>query len=80
MISMRALMPLALLLIAGCSATPAIEYRAVPPWLIPPPPELPSIPSSDLTCLSDDAYFALAKRDRERDAYARQLRALLEAQ
>lgn len=76
---MRALTLLVLLLLAGCSATPVVEYRPVPAWLIPPAPELPKIPSADLACLSDDTYFALAKRDREQAAYARQLRALLEA-
>jgi len=76
---MRTLILSALLMIAGCSATPTIEYQPVPEWLIPPAPELPKIPSSDLQCLSDDTYFELAKRDRERDTYARQLRALLES-
>lgn len=75
---MRALTLLVLSLLAGCSATPVVEYRPVPAWLIPGRKNA-KIPWADLACLSDDAYFALAKRDREQDAYARQLRALLEA-
>lgn len=74
---MRALIPL--LLIAGCSATPTIEYQPVPAWLIPPAPELPSIQSSDLACLSDQTYFDLATRGWALRNYADELRALLEA-
>lgn len=76
---MRALTLLVLLLLAGCSATPVVEYRPVPAWLIPPAPTLPSIHSGDLACLSDQTYFDLAARDRALRNYAAELRALLEA-
>lgn len=76
---MRALPLLTLLLLAGCSAAPAVEYQPVPAWLIPPAPELPSIHSGDLACLSDQTYFDLASRDRALRNYAAELRALLEA-
>lgn len=76
---MRALTLLVLLLFAGCSATPTVEYQPVPAWLIPPVPGLPSIHSSDLACLSDQTYFDLAARDRALRNYAAELRALLEA-
>lgn len=76
---MRALTLLVLLLLVGCSATPTVEYQPVPAWLIPPAPELPSIPSSDLACLSNQTYFDLATRDRALRNYAAELRALLEA-
>lgn len=76
---MRALTLLVMLLIAGCAPTPSVEYQPVPAWLIPPAPELPSIPSSDLACLSNQTYFDLATRDRALRNYAAELRALLEA-
>lgn len=74
--AMRAAVVIALFLCWGCS-TPAIEYQPVPVWLIPSAPELPSIHSSDLACLSDQAYFDLAARDRALRNYAAELRALL---
>lgn len=69
---------LALALLGGCAA-PALEYRAVPAWLLPPEPDLPNISGVDLLCLSDATYLKLVERDRARADYARQLRALLEA-
>ncbi len=75
---MRALILSTLLLIAGCSAAPAVEYQPVPAWLIPLPPDLPKIPSTDLRCLSDETYHALAARDRALRNYAAELRVLLE--
>ena len=78
-IDMRTLTLLALLLLAGCSTPPTVEYRPVPSWLIPSPPELPKIQSVDLKCLSDQTYFDLASRDRALRNYAAELRALLEA-
>ena len=79
MVDMRALTLLVILLLAGCSATPTVEYQPVPAWLIPSEPTLPSIPSSDLACLSDQVYFDLAARDRALRNYSAELRALLEA-
>lgn len=76
---MRALTLLMILLLAGCSATPTVEYQSVPAWLIPPAPALPNIHSGDLACLSDQTYFDLAARDRLLRNYAAELRALLEA-
>lgn len=76
---MRVLPLLLLLLVVGCSTAPVVEYQPVPAWLIPPVPALPSIPSSDLTCLSDQTYFDLATRDRALRNYAAELRALLES-
>ena len=71
---MKALLPL--LLLAGC-ACPQPEYRAVPAWLVPMQPTVETIQSHELTCLSDDAYLKLAKRDRACWRYAGELRALL---
>ena len=78
-LDMCALILPVLLLIAGCVSTPSVEYQPVPAWLIPPAPELPSIPSSDLACLSNQTYFDLATRDRALRNYAAELRALLES-
>lgn len=63
-------------LLAGCS-THSYLYRPIPAKMIPPVPKLPTIKSSELSCLSDDAYLRLAERDRLRKLYADELRALL---
>lgn len=75
---MRAAGLIAFLLLAGCASPPEIRYRAVPPELIPDPPVVPTIPASDLQCLSEATYSKLATRDKLRRQYAKELRALLE--
>jgi hypothetical protein len=67
---------LLLLLLTGC-ACPSPEYRAVPTWLIPMKPTVETVKSNELTCLSDDTYLKLAKRDRTCWRYVGELRALL---
>ena len=64
-------------MLVGC-ASPKIEYRPIPAMLVPAYPNLPKIPASELSCLSDDAYLKLATRDRTLRNYADELRALLE--
>lgn len=66
--------PLATLLI-GCAQP--VEYQAVPAWLIPPPPTVPTVSSAQLRCLTDESYGQLVRRDRLCWQYARELRALL---
>lgn len=65
-----------LLSLAGCS-THSYLYRPIPAEMIPPVPTLPTIKSSELSCLSDEVYLRLAERDRLRKRYADELRALL---
>ncbi len=64
-------------LLAGCT-THSYLYQPVPAYLIPGKPDFPKIKSSELACLSDDAYERLANRDRIRQQYEDELRALLE--
>ena len=71
---MKILLPL--LLLAGC-ACPQPEYRAVPAWLVPMQPTVETVRTNELTCLSDETYLKLAKRDRACWRYAGELRALL---
>ncbi|CDI04118.1 hypothetical protein BN873_890024 [Candidatus Competibacter denitrificans Run_A_D11] len=66
---------LALVLLTGCAHR--IEYRAIPAWLIPPPPVLPMITAAELQCLAPEVYVRLARRDRLRAQEAAELRALL---
>lgn len=68
--------PLIALILSGCATktvyiTPELP---LPEW-----PVLPVVAADDLACLSDDAYEALAVRDRLRRGYAEQLRAIIEA-
>lgn len=61
----------------GCS-THSYIYRPVPDYLIPIYPSvLPSIPSTELSCLSDDTYTTLVERERMLKEYANHARALL---
>lgn len=72
-----AVVMLAVWFLAGCS-THSYIYRPAPDYLIPEyPSKLPSIQSSELSCLSDDAYTDLVERDRFLRDYAGQCRALL---
>lgn len=62
--------------LTACSS-PRIEYRAVPAWLIPERPVLPTIKADELACLAPDVYGRLARRERARKEEADALRALL---
>lgn len=73
-----AVVALLIWLLAGCT-THSYLYQPVPAHLIPAKPELPKVMASELACLSDDAYGRLANRDRIRQQYEDELRALLEA-
>lgn len=68
---------LALSLMLTACAQPRIEYQALPAWLIPGRPVLPTIKAADLACLSDATYTSLALRDRLRAKETAELRALL---
>jgi len=59
----------------GCVTRTVYVY---PEIAIPPAPVLPTIAAADLECLGDDAYEALAVRDRLRRGYSEQLRAIIE--
>lgn len=65
------------MLMAGCT-TPAIEYVTTP-LPLPPRPELPSVSGEQLQCLSDEAYTALANRDRQRREYAELLESIIQS-
>ena len=65
-----------LIFLGGCACPPQ-EYRAMPAWLIPAKPVVETVQANELTCLSDDAYLRLAKRDHACWRYASELRALL---
>lgn len=66
-------------LLVGCS-THSYLYKPLPDYLVPIyPAKLPSIQSSALTCLSDDAYESLVARDRQLRQYADEARALFES-
>lgn len=73
---MKLIFPFLAIWLAACTS-PALEYQPLPAYLIPPPPTLPTIPSSELRCLSDDAYILLVQRDRILRQYGDELRALL---
>lgn len=62
----------------GC-ASPKIEYRPAPDYLIPLEPELPKIESAALQCLSNKTYIDLATRDQLLRQDNAELRALLGA-
>ncbi len=63
--------------LTGCS-THSYIYRPAPDYLIPVyPSKLPSIPSAELSCLSDQTYTELVERERMLKDYADQSRALL---
>jgi len=64
-------------LLVGC-ATHSYLYQPVPAYLIPSKPELQKVKAAELACLSDDVYERLANRDRIRQQYEDELRALLE--
>lgn len=64
-----------LYLLVGCATR--IDYQPVPAWLIPQQPNVETIKSKDLLCLSDETYIRLVARDRACWQYARELRALL---
>lgn len=63
--------------LTACSS-PRIEYRMAPVWLIPAHPVLPTVTADELSCLSDDVYVRLARRDRLRAQESAELRAILE--
>lgn len=65
-----------LALLVGC-ACPPTTYRAVPVWMVPEKPVVPTIVSDEMNCLTDEVYLKLAERDRTCWQYARELRALL---
>lgn len=69
---------IAVALVAGC-AQERIVYQPLPAWIIPPAPELPTLQSEELRCLSDDAYTRLVMRDRLRANDQLLLRSLLGA-
>lgn len=66
-----------ILVLALIGCTPTVEYRAVPSWLVPNQPVVPTVRAEDLRCLSDETYLNLAERDRAAWQYVRELRALL---
>lgn len=65
----------AALALSGCATR---TVYVVPELPLPPAPTLPTISAGELSCLSDQAYEALAVRDALRRAYADQLRAIIE--
>lgn len=75
---MKAIALVACLALAGC-CPPKYLYAPVPQNLIPREPELPTIRSEELQCISDDAYTRLAERDRALRQINAELRALLDA-
>lgn len=66
---------MACLVMLGC-ASPG-GYQAVPAWLVPLKPVVPTVSAQELACLSDDAYLRLAERDRACWQHVRELRAVL---
>jgi hypothetical protein len=64
----------ALMVMLGCASP---TYQPVPAWLVPGQPAVPTVMAADLSCLSDDAYFRLAARDRACWQHVRELRAVL---
>lgn len=72
-----AIVALLIWLLAGCT-THSYLYQPMPSYLIPAKPELPKVKAAEMACLSDDTYARLANRDRLRQQYEDELRALLE--
>ena len=56
---MRVLILLAAIISSSCATTATVAVLPIPER-----PVLPSIPESELTCISDDAYRALVLRDK----------------
>ena len=71
---MKTLFPL--LFLMGC-ACPQSEYRVVPAVMVPDKPVVETVSATELTCLSDESYLRLAKRDRACWNYASELRMLI---
>ncbi len=75
---MQSLIVLASITVTSCSwgqrPEPVIHYMPVVVKLpLPPPPVLPAIEASHISCLTDDAVRAILKRDKLRRDYADQL-------
>lgn len=66
-----------LALMSACSCPPTVEYRAVPAYLIPMAPDLPTIAPQELAPLSDATYVKVGTRDRMLRQYADELKAVL---
>lgn len=62
--------------IAGCATRTEYVTTELP---MPGRPELPTTPREELQCLSDDAYKAMATRDRRLREYVEQLEAVIES-
>lgn len=60
-------------LIASCQT-----IAVVPQLPLPEKPVLPAIVGDDLSCLSDEAYTALVRRDKLQDNYINTLRTIIE--
>lgn len=74
---LRAMAVLGCLVLAGCTCAQPVEYKAVPPYLMPTAPTLPKVSAAEMAGLSDDVYSRVAERDRALRHYAEALRALL---
>lgn len=68
------LVGIALLALSGCATRTVYVY---PEIQIPAEPTLPKVQASELACLSDETYIAIAVRDQQRKAYADELRAII---
>ena len=62
-----------ILLMTGCSSFISV------PLPLPVKPDLPKIQSSELECLSQDAYDKLLKRDILRENYEDKLRSIIQS-
>ena len=60
-------------ILSGCT-----QYIVIDPALIPARPVLPAVASSELSCLSPQAYKRLLAREQARRVYAEQLEALIQ--
>lgn len=63
------------LLLAGCCETQYIT-RPLP---LPERPILPVVEASELSCVSDDAYYRLVQRERLRREYAETCEAIVKS-